>query len=135
MKHPLEDAYDACATAYEQSRMVRSIGRKTFANQLRETRRTLKLTVRELGDKIGVTGSLINQIEVNSKSILKKEQVDKIISLCTSFSKFKKVNTTSVSVPIQQEAQPPCTSEENPSQSPSGEATKNWNWPRSDFNS
>jgi len=135
MKHPLEDAYDACATAYEQSRMVRSIGRKTFANQLRETRRTLKLTVRELGDKIGVTGSLINQIEVNSKSILKKEQVDKIISLCTSFSKFKKVNTTSVSVPIQQEVQPPCTSEENPSQIQSGEATKNWNWPRSDFNS
>jgi len=82
MKHPLEDAYDACMTAYEQSRMVRSIGRKTFANQLRETRRLLKLTVRELGDKIGVTGSLVNQIEVNSKSILKKEQVEKVIALC-----------------------------------------------------
>jgi len=135
MKHPLEDAYDACATAYEQSRMVRSIGRKTFANQLRETRRTLKLTVRELGDKIGVTGSLINQIEVNSKSILKKEQVDKIISLCTSFSKFKKVNTTSESVPTQQEVQPPCTSEEDPSLSPLKQTMKNWNWPRSDFNS
>ena len=135
MKHPLEDAYDACATAYEQSRMVRSIGRKTFANQLRETRRTLKLTVRELGDKIGVTGSLINQIEVNSKSILKKEQVDKIISLCTSFSKFKKVNTTSESVHTQQDVQQPCTKEENPSQSQSEKATKNWNWPRSDFNS
>jgi transcriptional regulator with XRE-family HTH domain len=135
MKHPLEDAYNACATAYEQSRMVRSIGRKTFANQLRETRRTLKLTVRELGDKIGVTGSLINQIEVNSKSILKKEQVDKIISLCTSFSKSKKVNTTSESVPTQQEVQPPCTSEENLSQIPSETATKNWNWPPSDFNS
>jgi transcriptional regulator with XRE-family HTH domain len=135
MKHPLEDAYDACATAYEQSRMVRSIGRKTFANQLRETRRTLKLTVRELGDKIGVTGSLINQIEVNSKSILKKEQVDKIISLCTSFSKFKKVNTTSESVPTPQEVQPPCTNEESPSQSPLKQTMKNWNWPRSDFNS
>jgi DNA-binding XRE family transcriptional regulator len=82
MKHPLEEAYEACASAYEQSRMVRSIGRKTFANQLRETRRTLRLTVRELGDKIGVTGSLINQIEVNSKSILKKEQVEKVIALC-----------------------------------------------------
>lgn len=135
MKHPLEDAYDACATAYEQSRMVRSIGRKTFANQLRETRRTLKLTVRELGDKIGVTGSLINQIEVNSKSILKKEQVDKIISLCTSFSKFKKVNTTSGSVPTPQEVQPPCTKEESPSQSQLKQTMKNWNWPRSDFNS
>jgi DNA-binding XRE family transcriptional regulator len=135
MKHPLEDAYDACATAYEQSRMVRSIGRKTFANQLRETRRTLKLTVRELGDKIGVTGSLINQIEVNSKSILKKEQVDKIISLCTSFSKFKKVNTTSESVPTPQEVQQPCTKEENPSPNQSEKATINWNWPPSDFNS
>jgi DNA-binding XRE family transcriptional regulator len=135
MKHPLEDAYDACATAYEQSRMVRSIGRKTFANQLRETRRTLKLTVRELGDKIGVTGSLINQIEVNSKSILKKEQVDKIISLCTSFSKFKKVNTTSESVHTPQEVQPPCTKEENPSPNQSEKATTNWNWPPSDFNS
>ena len=40
------------------------------------------MTVRELGDKIGVTGSLVNQIEVNSKSILKKEQVDKVIGLC-----------------------------------------------------
>ena len=82
MKHPLEDAYDTCMSAYEQSRTVRSLGRKTFANQLRETRRMLRLTVRELGDKIGVTGSLINQIEVNSKSILKKEQVEKVIALC-----------------------------------------------------
>ena len=40
------------------------------------------MTVRELGDKIGVTGSLVNQIEVNSKSILKKEQVEKVIALC-----------------------------------------------------
>jgi len=135
MKHPLEDAYDACMTAYEQSRMVRSIGRKTFANQLRETRRTLKLTVRELGDKIGVTGSLINQIEVNSKSILKKEQVEKVISLCTSFSKSKKVNTTSVSVPTQQVVQQQCTSEVNHSQSQSKQTTTNWNWPPSDFNS
>jgi len=82
MRHPLEDAYESCMTAYEQSRMVRSIGRKTFATQLRETRRMLRLTVRELGEKIGVTGSLINQIEVNSKSILKKEQVEKVIALC-----------------------------------------------------
>jgi len=82
MKHPLETAYESCMSAYEQSRTIRSIGRKTFANQLRETRRALKLTVRELGDKIGVTGSLVNQIEVNSKSILKKEQVEKVIALC-----------------------------------------------------
>ena len=82
MKHPLETAYESCMSAYEQSRTIRSLGRKTFASQLRETRRLLKLTVRELGDKIGVTGSLVNQIEVNSKSILKKEQVDKVIALC-----------------------------------------------------
>jgi len=82
MKHPLETAYESCMSAYEQSRTIRSLGRKTFANQLRETRRLLKLTVRELGDKIGVTGSLVNQIEVNSKSILKKEQVEKVIALC-----------------------------------------------------
>ena len=82
MKHPLDHAYDSCMSAYEQSRTIRSIGRKTFAAQLRETRRMLRLTVRELGEKIGVTGSLINQIEVNSKSILKKEQVEKVIALC-----------------------------------------------------
>jgi len=82
MKHPLETAYDSCMSAYEQSRTIRSLGRKTFASQLRETRRQLNLTVRELGDKIGVTGSLVNQIEVNSKSILKKEQVEKVIALC-----------------------------------------------------
>lgn len=82
MKHPLEEAYDSCMMAYEQSRTVRSIGRRTFAQQLRETRKKLNMTVRELGEKIGVTGSLINQIEVNSKSILKKEQVDKVIGLC-----------------------------------------------------
>jgi transcriptional regulator with XRE-family HTH domain len=82
MKHPLETAYESCMSAYEQSRTIRSIGRKTFAAQLRETRRALELTVRELGEKIGVTGSLINQIEVNSKSILKKEQVEKVIALC-----------------------------------------------------
>jgi transcriptional regulator with XRE-family HTH domain len=82
MKHPLETAYDSCMSAYEQSRTIRSLGRKTFASQLRETRRLLKLTVRELGDKIGVTVSLVNQIEVNSKSILKKDQVDKVIALC-----------------------------------------------------
>jgi len=82
MKHPLEEAYDSCMMAYEQSRTVRSIGRRTFAQQLRETRKKLSMTVREMGERIGVTGSLINQIEVNSKSILKKEQVDKVIGLC-----------------------------------------------------
>lgn len=53
------------------------------------------MTVRELGERIGVTGSLINQIEVNSKSILKKEQVEKIIELCASSLK-PRINTTNV---------------------------------------
>lgn len=134
MRHPLEQAYESCMSAYEQSRTVRSIGRRTFANQLRETRRMLKLTVRELGDKIGVTGSLINQIEVNSKSILKKEQVYKVIELCTSSLKLKKGNSSCESVPTQPSDQQICTSEESPSQVQSETATKNWNWPPSDFN-
>ena len=113
MKHPLEEAYDACMMAYEQSRMVRSIGRKTFAQQLRETRRMLNMTVRELGELVGVTGSLINQIEVNSKSILQKDQVDKIISLCTSSSKSKTGNINYGSAHIQQVTQAQCIKEES----------------------
>ena len=135
MKHPLEEAYESCMSAYEQSRTIRSIGRKTFANQLRETRRILKLTVRELGDKIGVTGSLVNQIEVNSKSILKKEQVDKVIELCTSSLKPKRAYTFSKSVPTQQEDQVPCTSEESHSQQATEQNTTVWSWPPSDFKS
>jgi hypothetical protein len=74
------------------------------------------MTVRELGERIGVTGSLINQIEVNSKSILKKEQVEKIIELCVSSLKSKRVNTSSASAPTPQKPQVPCTSEGSPSQ-------------------
>lgn len=126
MKHPLEEAYDSCMMAYEQSRTVRSIGRRTFAQQLRETRKKLNMTVRELGERIGVTGSLINQIEVNSKSILKKEQVEKIIELCVSSLKSKRVYTSSVSAPTQQKPQVPCTSEESPSQTATSPNTQTW---------
>jgi len=94
MKHPLEEAYESCMMSYEQSRTIRSIGRRTFAQQLRETRKKLNMTVRELGERIGVTGSLINQIEVNSKSILKKAQVEKIIDLC--FASLKPKTHTNV---------------------------------------
>jgi len=93
------------------------------------------MTVRELGDKIGVTGSLINQIEVNSKSILKKEQVDKVIELCTPSSKSKTASTTSESVPSQPTNLVPCTGEENPSQTATDQSTNHWSWPPSDFKS
>jgi hypothetical protein len=56
------------------------------------------MTVRELGEKIGVTGSLINQIEVNAKSILPREQVEKIVALCAPSHKLKSENTDPVSV-------------------------------------
>lgn len=133
MKHPLEEAYDSCMMAYEQSRTVRSIGRRTFAQQLRETRRKLNMTVRELGERIGVTGSLINQIEVNSKSILKKEQVEKIIELCVSSLKSRRVNTSSASAPTQPKLQQLCTNEESHSQTATDPNTKAWSWPPSDF--
>lgn len=133
MKHPLEEAYDSCMMAYEQSRTVRSIGRRTFAQQLRETRRKLNMTVRELGERIGVTGSLINQIEVNSKSILKKEQVEKIIELCVSSLKSKRGNTSSESVHTPQKPQVPCTSEGSHSPTATVQNTKAWSWPPSDF--
>ena len=135
MKHPLYEAYESCMTAYEQSRYIRSIGRKTFANQLRETRKKIGMTVRELGDKIGVTGSLINQIEVNSKSILKKEQVDKVIELCTPSSKSKTASTTSESAPTLPVTPVPCTNEESLSQTASGQSMSHWSWPPSDFKS
>jgi transcriptional regulator with XRE-family HTH domain len=92
MKHPLNEAHDACMLAYEQSRIIRSIGRKAFAHQLHETRKKLNMTVRELGEKIGVTGSLISQIEVNAKSILPREQVEKIVALCAPFHKLEPEN-------------------------------------------
>jgi transcriptional regulator with XRE-family HTH domain len=98
MKHPLNEAHDACMLAYEQSRIIRSIGRKTFAHQLHETRKKLNMTVRELGEKIGVSGSLISQIEVNAKSILPREQVEKIVALCEPFHKLKSENTDPESV-------------------------------------
>jgi hypothetical protein len=91
------------------------------------------MTVRELGEKIGVTGSLINQIEVNSKSILKKEQVEKIIELCVSSLKSKRGNTSSASVHTEQKLQVPCTNEESHSQTASSPNMKAWSWPPSDF--
>jgi len=80
--HPLMQAYRAYEQACQQSRMVKDIGRAAFARQLRETRVSLGLTVRQLGKIIGTTGSFVNQIEVNHKSILKLAQIERIIGIC-----------------------------------------------------
>jgi len=75
-------AYHAYEHACKQSRMVKDVGRAAFARQLRETRVTLGLTVRQLGKIVGTTGSFINQIETNHKSILKLAQIERIIGIC-----------------------------------------------------
>lgn len=82
MSHPLEVSYNSYLSAMEQSRSIRANARKMFGLHLREARKNLKMTVRELGDKIGVTGSLINQVETTSKSILKKHHISEIVKLC-----------------------------------------------------
>lgn len=40
------------------------------------------MSVRELGEKIGITGSLINQVEMTGKSVLKKNIIERIVELC-----------------------------------------------------
>lgn len=81
--HQLEVAYNSYLSAIEHSRNIKHNARKMFGAHLRDARLRLGFSVRELGDKIGVTGSLINQIETSAKSVLKKEQIGKIIELCS----------------------------------------------------
>ena len=76
-----------------------------------EATREFSKETRELGDKIGVTGSLINQIETTSKSVLKQEKVSEIIALCESSLKSKRVYTKSKSAATPPAPQVPCTSE------------------------
>lgn len=87
--HPLLQAYHAYEQACRQSKMVKDVGRAAFARQLRETRVTLGLTVRQLGKIIGTTGSFVNQIETNHKSILKLAQIERIIGICKDGSHSK----------------------------------------------
>jgi DNA-binding XRE family transcriptional regulator len=82
MDHPLLGAYESCMEAYERSRMLRQAGRAVFGKELKQARRELGMTVREMGSVVGTTGALINQIETSSRSILKLEQVKKIVELC-----------------------------------------------------
>ena len=67
----------------EQSKTIKKNARKMFGLSLRETRAKLGLTVRQLGDRIGVTGSLINQVETAYRSVLKHDHITKILELCS----------------------------------------------------
>ncbi len=80
--HALKVAYAHYLASMEESKSIRHSARKVFGTSLRQTRKELGMTVRELGARIGVTGSLINQVETVCKSILKPEHIDKIVSLC-----------------------------------------------------
>lgn len=83
MKHPLELAYENYISAMEQSKAIKNSARKMFGLSLRETRAKLGLSVRQLGDRIGVTGSLINQVETSCRSVLKADHIIKILQLCS----------------------------------------------------
>jgi len=87
--HPLMQAYHAYENACRHSKLVKDMGRAAFARQLRETRTKMGLTVRQLGKIVGTTGSFINQIEINHKSILKMEQIERIIGICKDGSRSK----------------------------------------------
>jgi ribosome-binding protein aMBF1 (putative translation factor) len=93
--HQLEVAYNSYLSAIEHSRNIKHNARKMFGAHLRDARLRLGFSVRELGDKIGVTGSLINQIETSAKSVLKKEQIGKIIELCSDAKLHSKLKADS----------------------------------------
>ena len=80
--HPLLQAYLAYESVCQQSKDNVQISRKWFGEQLRESRKKMGKTVREIGEILGTTGSFINQIETQYKSILKREQVEKLIEIC-----------------------------------------------------
>jgi len=83
LAHPLEEAHNECMRLHDVSRQIKQDGRDLFKKQLRETRVQLGMTCRQLGAAIGVTGQLISQIETTAKSILNRDQVLKIIELCS----------------------------------------------------
>lgn len=114
--HPLKDAYESYQRVYENSMEMRKMARQTFATALRMTRQNLNLTVRQLGQLIGVTGSLINQIERSAASVLKKDQINRIIELCEYSSKSTKESIESRFAGMKQAIQAQCTNEESPSQ-------------------
>jgi len=132
-KLPIEYAYEQCMMANEHALLVKDKARQAFAVELRGIREKLKMTSREFGKAIGVTGSHINQIENLHRCILKKDQLNRVIELCTSSLQSKRGNTASRSVATQQAMSDQCTNEESHSQEVSNQSTKNWSWPPSDF--
>lgn len=82
MNHPLAQAYDKYIQSVEESRKIKTSARRVFGKELRAARTSLGMSVRELGDKIGITGSLINQVEMSGKSVLKKSIIERIVELC-----------------------------------------------------
>lgn len=82
MNHPLAQAYETYIQSVEESRKIKNSARRVFGKELRAARASLGMSVRELGDKIGITGSLINQVEMTGKSVLKKHLIERIVELC-----------------------------------------------------
>lgn len=82
MNHPLAQAYETYIQSVEESRKIKNSARRVFGKELRAARASLGMSVRELGDKIGITGSLINQVEMTGKSVLKKHIIERIVELC-----------------------------------------------------
>jgi ribosome-binding protein aMBF1 (putative translation factor) len=82
MNHPLAQAYETYIQSVEESRKIKNSARRTFGKELRAARKSLGMSVRELGEKIGITGSLINQVEMTGKSVLKKNIIERIVELC-----------------------------------------------------
>ena len=80
-KLPIELAYDQCLMANEHALYVKDKARQIFAKELKTIRERLKMTSRDFGKAIGVTGSHVNQIENLHRCILKKDQLKKVIDL------------------------------------------------------
>lgn len=132
-KLPIELAYEQCLMANEHALYVKDKARQIFANELRLIRQKLNMTSREFGKAIGVTGSHVNQIENLHRCILKKDQLNKVIELCTSSLQSKKVNTDLKSADTQPVQSDQCINEVLTYPSPSNQSTTNWSWPPSDF--
>ena len=132
-KLPIELAYDQCLMANEHALYVKDKARQIFAKELKTIRERLKMTSRDFGKAIGVTGSHVNQIENLHRCILKKDQLKKVIDLCTSSSQSKKVNTDLKSADTQPVQSDQCINEVLTYPIPFSQSTTNWSWPPSDF--
>lgn len=89
MNHPLAQAYEQYIQSVEESRGIKQTARRAFGKELRAARVGLGMSVRELGEKVGITGGLINQVELSGKSILKKHIIERIVELCSEGNRSK----------------------------------------------